>query len=112
MKTQLNGNQGWESLRAAAAQIYKENGDKMVVLFWRKKYELTTQQHDNVRWYSGFIDEEVAAPFMDTDGDGSKYYSLIIDPLLRVQIVKTTFFLNGRRQAERKLINENLITIL
>lgn len=110
-KTQLNPEQGWERLRAAAAQIYKENGAKMVVLFWRKKYELVTSDKDEVRWYSGIIDEEVAALFMDTDGDGLKYYSLIIDPLLRVQIVKTTF-LNGRWQAERKRINENLITIL
>lgn len=111
MKTQLNPDQGWESLRAAAEKIYKENGDKMVVLFWRKKYELVTADKDEVRWYTGFIDEEAAALFMDTDGDGLKYYNLIIDPLLRVQIVKTTF-LNGRWQAERKRINEKLVTIL
>ena len=111
MKTQLKPDQGWDSLRAAASQIYKENGEKMRVIFWRKKYELTTTDKDGVHWYSGIIDEETAAIFMDTDGDGLKYYNLIIDPLLRAQIVKTTF-LNGRWQAERKQINENLITIL
>ena len=111
MKTQLKPDQGWESLRAAAAQIYKENGEKMRVIFWRKKYELETSDKDDVRWYSGPIDEEVAAIFMDTAGDGFKYYHLIIDPLLRAQIVKVTL-LDGEFTKERKQINEKSITIL
>lgn len=111
MKTQLNPEQGWQSLRKAAAQIYKENGEKMRVKFCANEYELITTDKDDVRWYSGFIDEEVAAIFMDTDGDGLKYYHLIIDPLLRAQIIKVTF-LNGKCKEERKQINENLITIL
>lgn len=111
MKTQLNGDQGWESLRAAADQIYKENGDKMRVKICANEYELVTSGKDDVRWYSGIIDEEVAAIFMDTDGDGLKYYHLEIDPLLRAQIVKTTLS-NGVWRAELKRINEKLVTIL
>ena len=111
MKTQLSPDQGWESLRAASAQIYKENGDKMRVKFCANEYELETSDKDDVRWYSGPIDEEVAAIFMDTAGDGFKYYHLIIDPLLRAQIVKVTLF-NGEFSKERKQINEKLIKIL
>ncbi len=111
MKTQLNGDQGWESLRKAATQIYKENVDKMRVKFCANEYELTTTDKDDVRWYAGLIDEEVAAIFMDTNGKGLKYYHLIIDPLLRAQIVKVTLF-NGEFTKDRKQIKENLITIL
>lgn len=111
MKTQLNGDQGWESVRKAANQIYKENGEKMTVKFCANKYVLTTEQHDDVRWYAGFIDEEAAALFMSTSGEGSKYYHLIIDPLLRAQIVKTTLR-DGEWATSRKQINEKLITIL
>ena len=110
MKTQLNP-QGWESLRAAAAQIYKENGDKMRVKFCANEYELETAEWDGVHWYAGTIDEEVAALFIDTAGKGFKYYHLIIDPLLRAQIVKVTLF-NGEFSKERKQINEKLIKIL
>lgn len=111
MKTQLNGEQGWVSLREAAAKIYKENGEKMRVKFCDKEYGLTTTEHDDVRWYAGTIDEEVAAIFMDTAGKGFKYYHLIIDPLLRAQIVKVTLF-NCEFHKERKQINEKLIKIL
>lgn len=111
MKTQLNGEQGWESRRKAAVQIYKENGEKMRVKFCANEYELKTADNDEVRWYSGLIDEEVAALFMNTAGDGLKYYHLIIDPLLRAHIVKVTLF-NGIWHKERKQIKENIITIL
>lgn len=108
MKTQLNGDQGWESLRAAAEKIYKENGDKMRVKFCANEYELVTSDKDDVRWYSGPIDEEAAALFMDTDGKGQKYYSLIIDPLLRACIVKCC----ANEKIETVYIDEKLITIL
>jgi len=111
MKTQLNGDQGWEIMRAAAAQIYKENGEKMRVKLCANEYELVTSDKDDVRWYSGRIDEEVAAIFMDTDGDGSKYYHLEIDPLLRAYIVKTTCS-NEVWRSELKRINEKLVTII
>ena len=111
MKTQLNGDQGWESLRAAAAKIYKENGDKMRVKICANEYELVTYDKDDVRWYSGRIDEEVAAIFMNTDGDGSKYYHLEIDPILRAHIVKTILS-TGVWRSELKQSNEKLVTIL
>lgn len=111
MKTQLKPDQGWESLREAADKIYKENGDKMRVKFCANEYELATTDKDNVRWYAGFIDEEVAALFIDTDGDGFKYYNLVIDPLLRAFILKVTLY-NGVLTKEIKQIDENLITIL
>lgn len=107
-KTQLNPEQGWESLRSAAAQIYKENGDKMRVKFCANEYVLTTEQKDNVRWYAGMIDEEAAALFMGTEGKSSKYYTLVIDPLLRACIVK--YEANG--ETETVYINEKLVTIL
>ena len=108
MKTQLTGEQGWESLRAAAAKIYDENGDKMVVKFCANKYVLATAEQANVRWYAGFIDEAAAAFFMNTDGVGRKYYSLIIDPLLRACIVKCS----TTGENETVYIDEKLITIL
>lgn len=111
MKTQLKPDQGWVSLRAAAAKIYKENGEKMRVKFCDNEYELKTEEWNGVHWYAGTIDEEVAAIFMDTAGKGFKYYHLIIDPLLRAQIVKVTLF-NCEFHKERKQINEKLIKIL
>ena len=111
MKTQLNQSQDWEKRRAAAVKIYEENGEKMRVKICAHEYELVTSDKDDVRWYSGRIDEEVAAIFMDTDGDGSKYYHLEIDPLLRAYIVKTTRS-NEVWRSEIKRINEKLVTII
>lgn len=108
MKTQLKGKQRWESLRKAAEKINQENGEKMVVQFCGNKYIMIKQQHGIVRWYEGFIDEKTAANFMKKNGCGLKFFILVIDPLLRVCIIKET--VHG--VAEAVYIDENLITIL